>query len=91
MRLAGTRIDLVEMNGWREFPAPLQMALVTLDRVIDSVAWMDAGDVRANFIEPQLAYVLQRMLYHLQEGLGCGHGLVAVLCIGEDSPSYQHQ
>jgi hypothetical protein len=81
-RLGGARIDLVQMNGWRDFPPALQMALVTLDRVIDSVAWMDAGDVRANFIEPQLANVLQRMQYHLQEGIGCGHGLVALLGIG---------
>ena len=82
-RLGGARVDLVQMNGWREFPPPLQMALVTLDRVIDSVAWMDAGDVRANVIEPQLAYVLQRMQRHLQQGLGCGHGLLAVLSIGD--------
>lgn len=82
-RLAGGRVDLVEMRGWREFPGPLQMALLTLDRVIDSVAWMDVGDVRANIIEPQLAYVLQRMQYRMQEGLGCGHALVAVLRIGQ--------
>jgi hypothetical protein len=88
LRLAGARVDLVAMPGWREFPAALQMALVTLDRVIDSVAWMDAGDVRANFIEPQLANVLQRMQYQLQEGLGIGHGLVAVLCLGDGSRSH---
>lgn len=87
-RLTGARVDLVAMQGWREFPPALQMALVTLDRVIDSVAWMDAGDVRANFIEPQLANVLQRMQYQLQEGLGIGHGLVAVLCIGDGSRSH---
>lgn len=84
-RLAGARVDLVEMRGWREYPAALQMALLTLDRVIDSVAWIDVGDVRANIIEPQLAYVLQRMQYREQQGLGCGHGLVAVLSI-EDKP-----
>jgi hypothetical protein len=84
-RLGGARVDLVQMNGWREFPPALQMALVTLDRIIDSVAWMDSGDVRSNFIEPQLAYVLQRMQYHLQQGLGCGHGLVAVLSVGDGS------
>jgi SAM-dependent methyltransferase len=80
-RLAGARVDLVQMVGWREFPPALQMALLTLDRIVDSVAWIDVGDVRANIIEPQLAYVLQRMQNQLQEGLGCGHGLVAVLSI----------
>jgi SAM-dependent methyltransferase len=78
-RLGGTRINLVEMAGWRDFPPALQMALVTLDRIVDSVAWIDVGDVRADIIEPQLAYVLRRMQYRLQEGRGCGHGLVAVL------------
>lgn len=80
-RLAGTRIDLAEMPGWREFPPALQMALVTMDRIVDSVAWIDVGDVRANIIEPQLAYVLRRMQSRLQQGMGCGHGLVAVLRI----------
>ncbi len=81
-RLAGTRVDLVEMPGWRSFPPALQMALVTLDRIVDSVSWMDVGDVRANIIEPQLAYVLRRMQQRLQEGRGCGHGLVAIARVG---------
>ena len=81
-RLRGTRVNLVGMEDWREYPPPLQMALVTLDRVIDSVAWIDVGDVRANIVEPQLAYVLRRMQHQLQEGRGCGHGLVAVLQVG---------
>jgi SAM-dependent methyltransferase len=84
-RLAGMRIDLVELDGWRDFPGALQMALLTLDRVIDSVAWIDVGDVRANIIEPQLAYVLLRMIHRLQGGEGCGHGLVAMLTV--DGPA----
>jgi SAM-dependent methyltransferase len=85
-RLGGSRVDLVGMEGWREFPAPLQMALVTFDRIVDSVAWIDVGDVRANLIEPQLAYVLSRMEHQLQRGIGGGHGLLAVLRLG-DLPS----
>lgn len=81
-RLSGGRVDLVEMNGWRDFPPALQMALVTLDRIVDSVAWIDVGDVRANVIEPQLAYVLRRMQHRLQDGRGCGHGLLAMLRVG---------
>ncbi len=85
-RLTGARIDLVEMGGWRAFPPALQMALVTLDRIVDSVAWIDVGDVRANILEPQLAYVLRRMEHRLQDGRGAGHGLVAVLRVGQGSP-----
>ncbi|HVJ21398.1 MAG TPA: class I SAM-dependent methyltransferase [Polyangiaceae bacterium] len=86
VRLSGTRVDLVELGGWRDFPPALQMALVTLDRIVDSVAWMDVGDVRANIIEPQLAHVLRRMQHRLQDGRGCGHGLVAVLQVGPALP-----
>ncbi|MBX3264549.1 MAG: class I SAM-dependent methyltransferase [Labilithrix sp.] len=82
-RLRGARVNLVDLDGWRDFKPALQMALMTIDRIIDGVAWIDVGDVRANVIEPQLAYVLRRMQHKLQEGRGCGHGLVAVLQIGE--------
>lgn len=85
-RVTGKRINLVELEGWRDYPGALQTALLTLDRVIDSVAWIDVGDVRANIIEPQLAYVLLRMLHRLQEGVGCGHGLVAVLTVDGAAP-----
>jgi hypothetical protein len=78
-RVGGTRVDLVAMPGWREFPPELQLALMTMDRLIDSVSWIDVGDPRANIVEPQLAYVLCRLEHALQRGLGCGHGLVAVL------------
>jgi len=81
-RLRGQRIDLVELDGWREFPSALQVALMTMDRVIDSVAWIDLGDVRANIVEPQLAYTLRRLEHTLQPGSGCGHGLIAVLRVG---------
>jgi hypothetical protein len=79
----GVRVDIVALEGWRDFPAPLQVALLTVDRIMDSVAWIDVGDIRANIVEPQLAYVLRRLEHTLQRGLGCGHGLVAVLRIGE--------
>lgn len=82
-RLRGARLNLVDLEGWREYRPELQMALMTIDRIIDGVAWIDVGDVRANVIEPQLAYVLRRMQHQLQEGRGCGHGLVAILRIGE--------
>lgn len=82
-RLRGARLSLVELEGWRDFQPDLQLALMTIDRIIDGVAWIDVGDVRANVIEPQLAYVLRRMQHRLQDGRGCGHGLVAILQIGK--------
>ncbi|MFQ5682126.1 MAG: class I SAM-dependent methyltransferase [Candidatus Binatia bacterium] len=78
-RIQGDRMDLVALDGWRTFAPALQTALMTMDRVIDSVSWISLGDVRANILEPQLAYVLQRLEYTMQHGWGCGHGLVVVL------------
>ncbi|MEZ4866704.1 MAG: class I SAM-dependent methyltransferase [Caldilineaceae bacterium] len=77
------KISLMEIDGWEQFPAPLQFALMTVDRVINSTEWMWYGDPRANVIEPQLGYALRSLEHQLQRGLGCGHGLLVVLEIGE--------
>lgn len=73
--------SLPELKGWNEFPQPLQFALMTVDRVIADVGWMWYGDPRANIIEPQLGYALRTLEYEMQQGWGCGHGLLAVLKI----------
>lgn len=78
-RLPGNRSDLVAMDGWQEFPQALQVALMNMDRVVDSVAWIKAGDVRANIVEPQLAYLLRNLEHTMQRGQGCGHALMAML------------
>ncbi|MEM8779254.1 MAG: class I SAM-dependent methyltransferase [Cyanobacteria bacterium P01_G01_bin.49] len=71
--------SLPEVRGWDEFPKPLQFALMTIDRVIADVGWMWYGDPRANIIEPQLGYALRTLEYEMQQGWGCGHGLIVVL------------
>ena len=83
-RLAGGRTDLASLWGWDDFPRALQHALMTMDRVVESASAIDVGDTRANIIEPQLAYVLQRLESSMQTGLGCGHGLMAVLRINPE-------
>ncbi len=72
-------LRLTEVKGWSKFPAPLQFALMSIDRVINDVNWMGFGDPRANILEPQLAYTFQSLERNLQKGLGCGHGLLVVL------------
>ncbi|MDJ0618344.1 MAG: class I SAM-dependent methyltransferase [Calothrix sp. MO_192.B10] len=72
---------LQELEEWDHFPKPLQFALMTMDRVIADVGWMWYGDPRANIIEPQLGYALRTLEYEMQKGMGCGHGLVAILKI----------
>jgi hypothetical protein len=81
-RIRGTRVNFVGMKDWRTYLPAVQMALVALGRVINSVAWSDVGDVRANIVESQLAYVLRRMQHQLQEECGCGHGFAAGLKVG---------
>lgn len=75
------RSSLTELQGWDKFGKPLQFALMTVDRVIADVGWMWHGDPRANIIEPQLGYALRTLEYEMQQGWGCGHGLVAILKI----------
>ncbi|PPT09004.1 hypothetical protein CKA32_003106 [Geitlerinema sp. FC II] len=73
------RCSLTQLEGWDDFTKPLQFALMTIDRVIADVGWMWYGDPRANIIEPQLGYALRTLEYEMQQGRGCGHGLVAIL------------
>ncbi len=86
-RLAGNPVDLVDLEGWPEFPPALQLALMNMDRVVDSVGWIKAGDVRANILEPQLAYSLRNLEQSFQCGHGFGHSLVAVLMVGSEIKS----
>ncbi|TVP62257.1 MAG: class I SAM-dependent methyltransferase [Nodularia sp. (in: Bacteria)] len=72
-------IQLTDLADWDKFPKPLHFALMTMDRVIADVGWMWYGDPRANIIEPQLGYALRTLEYEMQTGMGCGHGLVAIL------------
>ncbi len=73
------KIHLTDLEDWDQFPKPLQFALMTMDRVIADVGWMWYGDPRANIIEPQLGYALRTLEYEMQTGMGCGHGLLAIL------------
>jgi SAM-dependent methyltransferase len=73
------RLSLAALRDWDQYPAPLQFALMTTDRVINSTEWIWDGDPRANMIEPQLGYALRSLEHKLQRGLGCGHGLLVVL------------
>jgi hypothetical protein len=60
------------------YPEPLKEAMYAMRRIIEGVGWLNQGDVRANVIEPQLAYSLRKLEMELQPGKGMGHGLVGV-------------
>ncbi len=60
------------------YPEPLKEAMHTIHRVIEGVGSIKWGDVRANVIEPHLAYSLRKLVMELQPGKGMGHGLVGI-------------
>ena len=68
----------VRTKHWRSFLPGLQMAMMTLDRVIDTAFWIRMGDPRANIIEPQLGYALRNLELEFQQGAGRGHSLVGI-------------
>jgi len=71
--------SIVELEDWPEYSTNLQLALMNIDRIITDIEWMKYGEPRANIIEPQLGYALRSLEINTQKGIGCGHGLVAIL------------
>ena len=63
----------------RHHPRALRMAMAEMRRLIAAVHRSGIGDARANIIEPNLGYALRKLEMSLQRGIGCGHGLVAIL------------
>jgi len=60
------------------YPEPVKKAMRSMHRVIEGVGWVKYGDVRANVIEPQLAYCLRELEMLLQPGTGVGHSLTGI-------------
>ncbi len=61
------------------YPEVLRNSMMMMRRVIEGTAWLRTGDPRANIIEPQLGYALRALELKMQEGIGTGHGIVAIL------------
>jgi len=57
----------------------LSLSAKTLTRLMQQSQNLPVEDVRANIIEPQLAYLLRRAEMVFQEGQGMGHGFTAIL------------
>ena len=49
-----------------------------MKKVVKVAAGTRIGNPRASLVEPQLGYSLRELEMGLQQGLGCGHGLVAI-------------
>ncbi len=61
------------------YPPVLREMMDRMKRVVDDTGWFNLGSPRENIIEPQLGYALRHTVTNMQQGLGCGHGLVGIL------------
>lgn len=61
-----------------KLPVVVKRAVSVMKRIVKTAAITDIGNSRANLVEPQLAYCLREIEMGLQQGLGCGHGLVVI-------------
>ena len=66
------------------YPPVLNNMMRRMRRVVEGVGWLETGLPRENIIEPQLGYALRELVMELQQGLGCGHGLVGVFEIDKN-------
>ncbi len=62
-------------------PLAVRQAVSTMSKTVKLAASMKLGNPRPDWVEPQLGYCLRETEMALQEGLGCGHGLVSVFKI----------
>ena len=60
------------------YPSILQDLMVRMRQVVEGIGWLKTGLPRENIIEPQLGYALRDLIMTLQQGMGCGHGLVGI-------------
>lgn len=60
-------------------PRVLRQAMLEMNKIVRAATELKVADPRASVVEPQLAYRLRQLEIELQQGRGCGHGLVAIL------------
>lgn len=61
-----------------KLPGVVKAAVEKIQHVVRIAESLHFDDPRANFVEPQLAYLLRDLEWNLQRGLGASHGLLAL-------------
>jgi SAM-dependent methyltransferase len=61
-----------------EMPLPLRRSLSVMKGIARTAVKTRIGNPRASLVESQLGYCLRELEMGIQQGLGCGHGLVAI-------------
>ena len=65
-------------------PPALRDMMERMKQVVEGIGWLGYGLPRENIIEPQLGYALRYLVCNLQQGQGCGHGLVGIFEIDKN-------
>ncbi|MFX0139628.1 MAG: hypothetical protein ACFFDN_38670 [Candidatus Hodarchaeota archaeon] len=63
------------------YPDALLNAMQRMDQTMKGIKYFQQDDLRANIIEPQLAYVLRNLEISLQRGIGTGHSIIGIFTI----------
>jgi hypothetical protein len=66
------------LDAHASYPDIVLQSIWTMRDVIANVKWFSMDDPLANIVEPQLGYLLRGLEWHLQQGLGAAHGLLAI-------------
>ncbi len=66
------------------YPPVLREMMERMKSVTEGVGWLGLGLPRENIIEPQLGYALRNLVMTLQQGQGCGHGLLGVFEVDKE-------
>jgi SAM-dependent methyltransferase len=64
-------------------PEITKKLIMSLSSFFEQIGSLEHEDVRANIVEPRLAFVLRELEYGLQQACGCGHGFCAVFEVRE--------
>lgn len=73
------RNEVSDLSRRFRLPDSLKKGLEMLVAQRDHFDWLEPGDPVSNLLQPQFGLLLRQLEYHKQRGLGCGHGLVAVV------------
>lgn len=63
-------------------PSDLEHGLQAVVSTSKQLSWFNPGDPEANLLQPQFGLLLRQLEFMSQRGLGCGHGLLAVVQCG---------
>ncbi|MFW6137569.1 MAG: class I SAM-dependent methyltransferase [Spirochaetota bacterium] len=66
------------------YPDVLRNMMGRMKQVVEGVGWLGIGLPRENVIEPQLGYALRYLVSNLQQGRGCGHGLIGIFEVNKE-------